>query len=280
MGKRFLVAVLLASLGATAFATGTGAVRKQVESSLLVEGSIDINADGSVAGYALPGEKELPRGLVVMIDRVVPQWRFEPVELRDGATKARATMSLRFVAKELDDGKISVEIRSARFGDDTPAESVLSKDMLTPPRYPEVAARAGVGGTVYTVLKIGRDGHVEEAIAQQVNLRIVASEASMRRWRDLLAQSALRAAKDWTFLPPTKGEDVDAPYWSVSVPVDFVAPGTKAPSRQQWHTYVPGPRAQIPWRDDKSDAGGDALAAGGVYPLDGGPRLLTALNPS
>lgn len=280
MGKRFLVAVLLASLGATALASGAGAVRKQIESSMLVEGSIDINADGSVAGYALPGEKDLPRGVVVMIDRVVPQWRFEPVELREGATRARATMSLRFVAKKLDDGKVSVEIRAARFGDDTPAESVLSKDKLAAPRYPEAAVRAGVGGTVYMALKIGRDGHVEEAIAQQVNLRIVASEALMRRWRDLLSQTALRAAKDWTFLPPAKGEDVDAPYWTVSVPVDFVAPGAKDPGREQWHTYVPGPRAQIPWRADKSDAGGDALAAGGVYPLDGGPRLLTALNPS
>ena len=280
MGKRFWVGLLLASLVGTAFAAGPREVRKQIESSLLVDGTIDINADGSVAGYALPRGTKLPAGLVGMIDRVVPQWRFEPVELRQGTTRARATMNLRFVAKKLDDGNFSLEIRAAQFGGGAPEESVSSLKRMNPPRYPEMAARAGVGGTVYTVLKIGRDGRVEEAIAQQVNLRVVADEASMQRWRDLLAKATLRAAKDWTFLPPAKGEDVDAPYWSARVPVDFVAPGTKLADDHQWHAYVPGPRAQIPWRDGKSDAGADAFAAGGVYPLDGGPRLLTALNPS
>lgn len=284
MGKRFWAGLLLASVVGAAFASGAGrgpgAVRKQIESSLLVEGTIDINADGSVAAYALPRAKDLPSGIVGMIDKVVPQWRFEPVELRDGTTRARATMHLRFVARKLDNGNFSVEVRGAWFGGDKPEESVSSRDRMTPPGYPEMAARAGVGGTVYTVLKIGRDGRVEDAIAEQVNLRVVANEASMQRWRDLLAKSALRAAKAWTFLPPASGEDVDAPYWSARVPVDFIAPAGSLPKPHQWQAYVPGPRARIPWRNDESDPGADAVAGGGVYPLDGGPRLLTALNPS
>lgn len=280
MGKAIALTVLLVSCVGTAFAAGPAAVRKQVESSLLVRGTIDINPDGSVAGHVLQGREELPNGLVAMIERVVPQWRFEPVELRGGATRARATMSLRVVAKKLDGDNFSIEIRGAQFGDERPGEFLAARDMLTPPRYPVPAARAGAGGTVYMVLKVGRDGRVEEAIAEQVNLRVVDDENAMRRWRDQLGTAALRAARNWTFSPPSKGDAVDAPYWSARVPVDFVAPGTKQPKEGQWHAYVPGPLTEIPWRDDKSSPASDALAAGGVYPLDGGPRLLSALNPS
>lgn len=279
MAKRFWTAMVLAAGFGSAFAAGPAAVRKQVESSLLVRGTIDITADGAVAGYALQHDQPLPSGITSMIARVVPQWRFEPIELIKGTTKGRATMSMRIVAKKLDGDKFSIEIRGAQFGNDAAAQSSPGQSALSPPRYPEQAARAGVGGTVYAALKIGRDGRVEEAIAEQVNLQVVASEPSMQRWRDLLAKATLRAVKQWTFVQPM-GVAVDAPYWSARVPVDFVAPGFKLPKDHQWRAYVPGPRTEIPWRSGEFDAGADALAAGGVYPLDGGPRLLTALNPS
>jgi len=280
MGKRLWLAVVLTLLVGSAFASGPAAVRQQIESSLLVKGTIDIKADGSVAGYALQPGKPLPSGIVAMLDRVVPQWRFEPIELSQGTTRGRATMSVRVVAKKLDADNFSIEIRGAKFGDDDEGQSGPGKNTLFPPRYPEQAARAGVSGTVYTVLRIGRDGRVEDAIAEQVNLRVVAGESAMQRWRDLLAKAAIRAAKEWTFEAPGKGIAVDAPYWSARVPVDFIAPGFTLPDEGQWHAYVPGPRATIPWRTGESDTAADAVAGGGVYPLDGGPRLLTALNPS
>ena len=281
MGKRFWVAlVLVAWVGSALAAGGPAAVRKQVESSMLVKGTIDITADGAVAGYVLKDEDALPSGIRNMVAGVVPKWRFEPVTLRQGATLARATMSLRLVAKRLENEDITIEIRGAHFDNDVPGQSPSSKPPLAPPKYPMQAAYGGVGGTVYTVLKIGRDGRVEEAIAEQVNLRVIANENAMQRWRDLFAKTTLHAAKRWKFSPPTQGEDVDAPYWSVRVPVDFVPPGAEQPQEHKWHAYVPGPRTFIPWRSDESQAGADALAAGGVYPVDGGPKLLTALNPS
>jgi hypothetical protein len=281
MGKRFWVAlVLVAWVGSALAAGGPAAVRKQIESSLLVNGTIDITADGAVAGYVLKDADALPSGIRNMVASVVPKWRFEPVKLRPGATLARATMSLRFVAKKLENDDITIEIRGAHFSNEGLEKWISTQGTLAPPRYPREAALAGVGGTVYTVLKIGRDGHVQEAIAEQVNLRFVADENAMQRWRDMLAKVSLRAAKQWTFLPPTTGDDVDAPYWSARVPVDFVAPGSERPKSHKWLAYVPGPQAVIPWRNGESHAGADALAAGGVYPLDGGPKLLTALNPS
>ncbi len=276
MGKRLGMALLLASCIGTVFAAGPAAVRKQIESSLLVKGTIDLTSEGGVVGYALDDAETLPSGIKSMLARVVPQWRFEPVKLTAGATKARATMSVRLVAKKLDADTFAVEIRGAQFG--VEASSSSSRG-LSPPSYPEPAAQAGVGGTVYVALKIGRDGRVEEAIAEQVNLRFVASEKEMQRWRDLLAKATLRTAKNWTVLPP-KDHPLDAPYWTARVPVAFVAYEEKEPDDKKWQTYVPGPRAMIPWRTGDPDTGADALAAGGVYPLDGGPRLLTALDPS
>ncbi|MHB8913244.1 MAG: energy transducer TonB [Lysobacter sp.] len=279
MGRRFWIGLLLVSCVGAAGASGPGAVRKQVESSLLVKGTIDLHADGSVAGYALDNPGAVPEGIAALIADAVPLWRFEPVEISGGATRARATMSMRLVAKKMEGGDFTVQIRGAQFfGQERPGESVGSVK-LVPPAYPAAAARSGVGGTVYTVVKIGRDGRVADAVAEQVNLRIIASESDMGRWRDLLAKAALRAVKHWTFRPPTLGDEVDAPYWSARVPVDFVAPDQRLPKDGQWQAYVPGPRQDIPWTSDDSDAGGaDALAADGVYPVGGGPRLLTALT--
>lgn len=255
-----------------AMAQSRAEVRKQVESSLVVEGTIDITADGRVLEHALKRADELPKGVVDLIADTAQRWQFEPVVLQPGTTRARAPMSIRLVARKLDEDSVTVELRGAQFGTHAPAESVKSVK-LTPPRYPHDAVYAGVGGTVYLVLRVGRDGRVEDLVAEQVNLRVIAPEAHMQRWRKTLAQAALGAARKWTFDPPKQGEDVDAPYWAVRVPVDFVAPGQREPAEHEWRAYVPGPRTAIPWAQDSSPA--DALAAGAVQPIGRGLRLVT-----
>ena len=279
MGKRFWMGLLLVSCFGAAWAGGPGAVRKQVESSLLVNGTIDIQADGSVAGYTLERSDTIAEGIAGMITRAVPLWRFEPIELDHGATRARARMSLRLVAKEMEDGNLSVQFRGVRFfGPRRPGEFAASIK-LQPPVYPRLAGQNGVGGTVYTVVKIGRDGRVEDAVAEQVNLRIVTSENDMASWRNLLAKAALRATKDWTFSPPTMGDEVGRSYWLVRVPIDFIPWNHRPTEDGQWQAYVPGPQQGIPWRsDDGANETADAVAPGGVYPVASGPRLLTALT--
>lgn len=271
------VVVLGLLLSGTAFAVNPRGVRRQVESSLIVTGTIDIDADGRVLGHALEHADALPEGVVAMVGSVVPRWRFEPVELHGTATRARAPMSLRIVAKQLDGDRFTVQIRGAHFGASAPGETVTSHE-LAPPLYPEAAMRAGVGGMVYVVVRIGRDGRVEEAVAEQVNLRVVTSEPAMRQWRTLLAQAALRAARDWTFNPPRTGDQADAPHWSARIPVDFISADETPAAAHEWQAYVPGPREAIPWYPAASAAGADALAAGGVYPLDPGLHLLTPLG--
>lgn len=279
MARHIWMALLLVSCVGAAAAKGPAAVRKQVESTMLVEGTIDLDSQGRVERYTLDRQETLPPAIIGMFARVLPQWRFEPVEVDGQATAVRSDMSLRLVAKKLDNGNFNVEIRGAHFGQDKPGESVSSAKLL-PPRYPQVAVEMGAGGTVYIVLKVARDGRVQEAIAEQVNLRIIASERQMATLRALLADAALNAAKRWTFIPPTRGDEVDAAFWSVRVPVDFIPMDARQPKAHEWHAYVPGPRQPIPWYDDSSlSSAADALGAGGVYPLNAGLRLLTALDP-
>lgn len=267
-----LVATLTGSGAGAAMAQSHAEVRRQIETSLVAKGTIDITADGVVLDHALERPDALPKSVVEMIARSVRQWRFEPVVLNPGTTRARASMNIRLVAKKLDDGNFSVELRGAQFGTHAPTETVTSVK-LPPPRYPDAAAYAGVGGTVYVVLRVGRDGRVEDLVAEQVNLRAIARERDMDHWRKVLAQAALAAARKWTFEPPKEGDDVDAAYWAVRVPIDFIAPGQREPAEHEWRAYVPGPRAVIPWAKDSSPA--DALAAGSVQPIGRGLRLMS-----
>ncbi|WP_147653555.1 hypothetical protein [Vulcaniibacterium gelatinicum] len=256
-------------------------VRRQVESSRLVTGTIDITADGSVLGHALDDPDRLPQGVRALIAQTVPAWRFAPVQLEPGTSRGRARMSLRLVARKDADGNYRVGIVNAHFGNPArPGERVESL-RVTPPRYPPTALAWGVGGTASVVLKVGRDGLVEDALVEQVNLRAIASEKDMANFRDMLAGAALRGARRWQFQPPTRGNETDAPFWSVRVPVTFVAPGQQQPKDTEWHSYVPGPRQPIPWEPAQPADGPDALASDSIHPLDrSGPRLLTPLGDS
>ncbi|KLD79936.1 2-isopropylmalate synthase [Xanthomonas hyacinthi DSM 19077] len=280
--------MLLALLAATGFAAGTGpgAVRKQVESSLLVTGKIDIEADGAVSALAIDRQDRLPEGVIGFVRDSVKQWTFEPA-LRDGKpVPARAPMTLRIVAKRQQGDSYQVEIRHASFAAYDPKDPrAVTSLKMAPPAYPEAVYRLGASGSAYLVLKVARDGSVADAAVEQVNLRIVGSESEMKKLREIFARSALAAARKWTFRPPTEGKDVSAPYWAVRVPVDYSLrdqPNEDMDSSYgHWISYVPGPRARAPW-DTGKDASGfspDTLSAGGVYMVDNnGPRLLTPLQ--
>ncbi|MBB5875501.1 energy transducer TonB [Xanthomonas sp. 3498] len=284
-----MVSLLLAfaAVAVAADGVGPGAVRKQIESSMLVSGTIDIEPSGKVSALALDQQERLPKGVVGFVRNSVMQWKFEP-GMRDGKpVPARTPMTLRLVAKRLEGGDdYQVEIRGADFTRyDSNDRSVVTGIQMKPPAYPEAAFSVGAAGDAYLVLKVGRDGRVVDAAVEQVNLRVVASEQQMQRLRDVLGKSALGAAHKWTFRPPSEGKDVDAPYWTVRVPVNYALSDTRrdaSSSYGRWTSYVPGPRQRAPWITSQDAAGfsPDLLPAGGVYMADGtGPRLLTPLQP-
>jgi hypothetical protein len=194
-------------------------------------------------------------------------------------------MSLRIVAKPEDEKHTSISIAGAQFGDDdaTSGESISYKSRPAP-RYPDLSGDARVSGEVYLLALVNRQGNVENVMAEQVNLFVYDDERDMKRYRDDLANAALKAVKNWTFNTPTSGEHVSDEHWGARIPVIFHMPlagGVRTePVYGQWQAYIPGPREFVPWNDQKIMASDtpDALPDSSLGQLGRGPQLLTPLG--
>lgn len=287
-GITVAIACLLAS--AAAFAAGPGVVRKQVEASMLVTGKIQVDTAGKVTGFTLDEKEKLPVGVVDLIGNAVPAWAFEPVLVGGQPANVTTDMSVRVIANQIDDDSYSIGIRSAGFGDRAAKRPrlAISADRdsagmckMTPPPYPLGAARAGIGSNVYLLLKTGRDGKVLDVIAEQVNLKVVATENSMVRWRRVFADVAMGHARKWCIEPPSDGEAALREFHVVRVPVSF-NPGRELPAYGRWEAYVPGPRQFVPWEREEEGKGfsPDTLAPGRAYIAGSGLKLLTELSES
>jgi hypothetical protein len=282
--KRMWMGSLMILLATATFAGTRADVRKQVQASMVVTGSVDVGADGSVLGYSIDRSDKLPKPVTELIAKGVPSWKFEPAT-RDGKpVPAKATMNLRIVARYLDEQHMSITFGGAQFprADERPDESITYKDHPAP-GYPKEAIDARVTGTVYLLLRVGQHGEVQDAAAEQVNLAVIANEFEMEHWRRVLGNTAVRAAKKWTFNPPTAGEHMHDAYWIARVPMRFtLSPmGSKEPDMYgQWDAYVPGPLQPVMWPDkDKMFTGApDAMAGDGLFQLGQGMHLATPLG--
>lgn len=287
----FLLAFALICLWVPSAGAGGSAraVRKTVEHSLLLDGTIAVTAEGHVEDVVLQRAGQIPPGVEAFVQDAVRRWQFEAARDEDGHPIAvRAPMSLRLVARSAEDGGHVVSIRSAAFTRYDPDDltSVAYLDTVAP-RYPDKAARARIEGDAYIAVKIGRDGRVEDLATRQVNLHAYGRERTMEQWRGVLATAATKAIRQWTFRVPTEGLAAQEPYWQVLVPVAFRLLQTPGESSQDeplsWTAYVPGPRHPLPWADSSQDpdsSSPDALPAGGVYMQDPHAqlRLLTPLG--
>lgn len=272
------LALLVAGL---AVAATPKQVRQQTEASMLLTGSIEIEADGTVRGYGIDHKDKVPDYVLANIDKWVPTWRFSPVLVDGKATPARAKMSLRMAAEPTGDDKFAIYIAGANFGDDSESgstDSVASRK-LKPPVFPRDVINMGGKGTVYLVLKVGRQGTVEDVAVEQVNLTVYSSEQEMKRIRRRLAAASVQRAWEWTFSAPSTGVLAGEEFWSVRVPVDFAYVGDRSVAYGQWEGYLPGPHTRAPWlADEAADKNSDALVSGAVHMVGTGPRLLTPLQ--
>ena len=256
-------------------------VKQTAEGAMVLTGEIDIGTEGQVEGFAMDQRDKVAADLAEFVERSVQGWRFEPV-IRDGKpVRARTFVNIRLGAKAGPEGNDIVTLQAATFGKyDPDATDEVQKLKIQTPVYPTAALDRGGQGEVVLILKIGRDGTVLDSVAEQVNLRVVGDEAEMKRLREILARQSVNTSRRWTFLPPTTGELVDAPHWSVRIPVNYSF--TDAVGYGQWTVFIPGPRSAAPWRENvaaEADVGG-LLTNGGVYTADlnKGPRLLTQLG--
>jgi hypothetical protein len=284
--KYWLLGLFCVVLSGAALAAGPRAVRERVQASMLVTGSITVTPGGEVKSFAVDHPDQLPALVVGLIGRSAPKWRFVPV-VRDGQPVfAKAHMSLRMVAKPVGDGKYSLSIAGSHFGQPSSAgnaDDAIAAKHMRPPAYPVGAVRARISGTVYLALKVNRAGLVDEDAAEQVNLDVVGSDAEMRRWRKVLGDAALRAARRWTFTPPTLGPDAAKSSWLVRIPISFTLTenGRRKPATEygHWRAYVPGPRNVPAWMHPTGlDGSADAIAADKVVEVGRGLRLTTPLN--
>ncbi|MGB3462720.1 MAG: energy transducer TonB [Rhodanobacter lindaniclasticus] len=274
-------------LSGMAMAASPAGDRPRVEASLLVTGWVEIAPTGKVEQYELDQPSKLPPGVVKLIDQSVSGWQFELAETGAApVAKVRANMSLRMVASQRAKDRYQVRLAAAEF--DTPASpGGSSGETLTirrqpPPDYPQRLARAHVSGTVYLLLQVNRQGKVEKAAAEQVDLATYADDYDMKWWRIELANAAIRGVRQWTFNLPTTGPDAAKSSWLAQVPIQFeVLPGgSMQPSRDygEWHAYVPGPRSVPAWAESAGGAGDpSAVPTGSLAEVGHGLRLTTPL---
>ena len=249
---------------------------------MLVTGHVDVDRSGQVTAHVLDKQDQLPAYVVSLIQRALPEMRFEPVLVDGAPVLARAKMSLRMVATPADKGNMNLRIAGAHFGEEeiagTSAESVRSIEMK-PPRYPMSVLDMGGKGTVYLLVRVGRDGRVADVAAEQVNLTAVGNGREMRVIRERLAKAAVDGAREWRFAPPTQGEAVSSEYWVVRVPVDFQLGGDRTAGYGQWSTYHPGEQTRPSWAAPTPPGfSPDTLVAGGVTPEVSRFKLLTPLE--
>jgi hypothetical protein len=279
--KNWLAGMLCLVLSGAAVASGPGGVRKRVQASMVLTGTIVVATDGSVRGYAIDHADKVDAEAMALVNRSIPTWKFEPVFRGGHAVVAKAKMSMRVVAKPVGDGNYALSINGTQFGENVPGEQISYKDKVQP-SYPAQALRGRVAGTVYLVLRVGRQGQVEDAAAEQVNLAVIASDQALRQWRTILARSALSAARKWTFNIPSTGEYRNKAHWIARVPVQYSLSQRDQPRVDhygKWQSYLPGPKELVPWVEDKHLLSGspDALPGDGLFPLDqNGLHLMTA----
>ena len=209
--------------------------------------------------------------------------KFQLDSKQDAAVKAK--MSLRLLARRIDDKRDSISISAAQFGEDhkVSGETVSYKTRLSP-RYPELALRSRVSGTVYLPARVGRDGQVEDAAAEQVNLAVYASDRDIDLFRNDPAKAALVAARQWTFNTPTTGKHVADGYRVARLPINFnICPRgafDESVPYGKWQVHVPGTHQLVPWTEKSKLLSGtpDAIPDSGIYQLDQGLQLTTSLG--
>lgn len=291
--KRGLLGVCCVALSAAVLASGSsGDVSKRAYASMLVTGSITIAEDGSVKSYTLDQKEKLPPLVVAVIDKTVPNWKFsvDVSNLKENehigeAGLLETRMNLRLIATEVDRQHDSVTIGDASFAGAVPSEMTtggsLTEKSTVKPSYPSRSMWSGVGGEVYVVARIGRDGKVVDAMARQVNLAVRLPRAEMPIYRADLAKAAVDAVSRWTFNVPVSGEASRQPYWYARIPITFCATSQcEGEKYGRWGIYIPGPIEAYPWKDNSmtTSSDTDAIPSGVVFQPDKRLKLLTPMG--
>lgn len=251
----------------------TGDMRNQVVGSMRLTGTLVVGVDGAITAYAIDHSEKVPPEVLRHVARYVPRWR---VIESGGAGNKR--FSVRVMATPRGDGYFALSLVGESIMEkQRPEEAITIDRPRKRPSYPHSLARIGVSGTVYVVVKVGRDGEVEDFVTEQVNLNLVGTPAEVVKAQADFAAHTAAAVRQWKFRWPEAGPNASQPYLSVRVPVDYIL--NKRLGYAEWEYYVPGPRRTASWVQQEDGLALGAGEAGVPQILDMGPRIETSLEP-
>lgn len=157
------VACLLLGLSGALQAQSVSEARRQVQASMVLTGSLDIEPDGTVSAHVIDDAAQVPDYVLAHLDRVVATWRFEPIKVDGVAVAARSAMSVRMNAVR-DGDNLLISMAGASFFDRN--ASNVSGRSVTPPRYPPDLLRAGVPADVFVAVMVDAEGNVIQAAVE------------------------------------------------------------------------------------------------------------------
>lgn len=257
----------------------SSAPRERAWSSTLVSGTLDINPDGSVRDYTMDQPDKIPGVVLAVIKKTVPAWRFDVDTSRN--VIAQTKMSIRVVAKPVDDGKMAFGVEGVHFGRQDGEDTDQLRELSHPsPVYPRAAIKEFASATVYMVVRVGRDGRVMDLAAEQVNFTNRVAPSRRAYLEKIFTNASELALRRWTFDVPTSGPDAASPYWLARIPFAYSLrswnSSNEPPAYGSWQPYVPGPRLATPgWMQEQTGLASapDAIPDGGITPIRNGLHL-------
>lgn len=246
---------------------------------MLVSGIVDINPDGSVRDYRMDQAQKIPGIVLTVLKQTVPSWHFEVGTAHN--VIAQAKMSIRVVAEPVDGGKMAFSVEGVNFGAADPKVADQLEYRTHPaPVFPAAATQESASATTYMIMRIGRDGHVLDVAAEQVNFTAPVAPVRRSYLERVFVNASTKAIRNWTFDVPTRGPEAGFPYFLARVPVTFNLLGWYAsyepPAYGSWQPYVPGPRLATPeWMQGQTGLASapDAIPNGVITQLKSGLHL-------
>lgn len=252
--------------------------------AMQVDGWVSFDPTGKVEDYQI--STALPDSIRTALDGTVRKWKFHPVRVGGVPRHAKARMRVTLAAKKEADG-VHVAVDNVVFPSEQGDVGVLvdgqpepiSGKKLRPPGYPIGLMQQGVTGAVLLAIRVGPDGRAADVLAVQSMLYDVRGSASaLRVGIRMLEQSAIDAAKAWTFNVPATAKPRNADEQTITVPVEYVMDKAKVDLAGKWRTVVRIPKRPIGWMTPDAGAQSVGVAdavAGEMIPLHGAVALAT-----
>ena len=284
--KWIVAGVLSLALCAPLAAVAADGVASERLITMRLEGRLTVDAEGRVRDYHI--RSKMPAPVKALLDKAIPNWRFEPVLVEGKPVVAESPMRLLVAGVEEGD-KVRLRIDNVLFRANTREEFAAQRAewaahdvhivpaKLPPPSYPQKLEDAGAEGIVLLALRLTADGRVAESwVMQSSLLNATGRSVDLERNRARFERSALAAAEAWRFEVKAKdGAALTAKAMTLAVPVEFTFRNVKEGSSfaGTWRREFRGPNRPVPWLagDDGETIGASDLGNGEM--LTGTPRL-------